>query len=51
MKEKVAAISILGKIPYRKDFIDATIKMKLVVEVNSEYKTLFQKIISSIKIN
>jgi MinD superfamily P-loop ATPase len=42
-------IPILGKIPYRKDFVDATIKMKPVVEVNSEYKVLFQEIIGNIK--
>jgi len=42
-------IPILGKIPYRKDFVDATIKMKPVVEMNPEYKVLFQGIIEQIK--
>ncbi len=45
------AIPILGKIPYRKDFIDATIEMKPILEVNSEYQSLFQEIISNIKVN
>lgn len=42
-------IAIIGKIPYRKDFVDSTIKMKPVVEINAEYKKLFQKIINKIK--
>jgi MinD superfamily P-loop ATPase len=42
-------IPILGKIPYQKDFINSTIKMKPVVEVNPEYKKLFQEIINKIK--
>ncbi len=41
-------IPILGKIPYRKDFVDSTIKMKPVVEINPEYKNLFQRIIYNI---
>ena len=41
-------IPILGKIPYQKDFIKSTIKMRPVVEINPEYKTLFQKIINNI---
>ncbi|MBW2995080.1 ATP-binding protein [Candidatus Woesearchaeota archaeon] len=45
-KEK---IPIIGKIPYRKDFVDSTIKMKPVVEVNPEYREIFQKIIEKIK--
>jgi len=44
-------IPILGKIPYRKDFVDATIKMKPILEVNPEYKDLFQEIISNIELN
>jgi len=43
-------IPILGKIPYKKDFVDATIKMKPVVETNPEYKVLFQGIIEQIKV-
>jgi len=41
-------IQIIGKIPYRKDFIESTIKMKPVVEINSDYRELFQKIIDNI---
>jgi MinD superfamily P-loop ATPase len=41
-------IEILGKIPYRKDFVKATIEMKPVVEINPEYKKLFKKIIDKI---
>jgi len=43
-------IPILGKIPYRKDFIQSTIQMKPVVEINSEYQKLFQEIIKQINI-
>jgi len=46
---KESNIPILGRIPYRKDFISSVIKMKPVVEINSEYKALFQKIIYNIK--
>jgi len=42
-------IPILGKIPYQKDFINSTIKMKPVVEINPEYEKLFQEIINKIK--
>lgn len=42
-------ISIIGKIPYKKDFVDATIKMKPVAEINPDYQKLFQKIINQIK--
>jgi len=37
-------IPIIGKVPYRKDFVKATIKMKPVVEINPEYKKLFNDI-------
>ncbi len=43
-------ILILGKIPYRKDFVNSTIKMKPVVEINPEYKEIFRKIINKIKV-
>lgn len=43
-------IPILGKIPYRKNFVKSTIKMKPVVEINSKYKKLFQEIINQIKL-
>ncbi|MBW2996046.1 ATP-binding protein [Candidatus Woesearchaeota archaeon] len=45
-KEK---IPIIGRIPYRKDFVESTIEMKPVVEVNPEYKEVFQDIIEKIK--
>ncbi len=45
-KEK---IPIIGKIPYRKDFVESTIKMKPVVEINPEYKGIFKNIIEKIK--
>jgi len=41
-------IPILGKIPYRKDFVKSTIKMKPVVEINPKYKKIFKEIINSI---
>ncbi len=42
-------IPIIGRIPYRKDFVDSTIKMKPVIEINPEYKEIFQNIIKTIK--
>lgn len=36
---------IIGKIPYRKDFVDSTIEMKPVVEINPEYRKVFKEII------
>ena len=42
-------IPILGKIPYRKDFVKSTIKMKPVVEINPKYKKSFKEIINQIK--
>lgn len=42
-------IEILGKIPYRKDFVKSTIKMKPVVKINPKYKSIFQKIIYNVK--
>jgi len=42
-------IPILGEIPYKKDFVKATIKMKLPVEINPKYKILFQQIIARIE--
>lgn len=43
-------IAIIGRIPYRKDFVNATIKMKPVIEINPEYKKVFQEIIYNIPI-
>jgi MinD superfamily P-loop ATPase len=44
-------IVIIGKIPYRKDFVDSTIKMKPVTEINPDYQKIFQKIIKQIKLS
>ena len=41
-------VPIIGKIPYRRDFVDSTIKMKPVVEINPEYRKVFEKIIGEI---
>jgi len=41
-------IQIIGKIPYRKDFLKSTIKMKPVVEINSKYRKIFKEIINNI---
>jgi len=41
-------IAIIGKIPYRKDFVAATIKMKPVTEINPKYQKLFKNIINKI---
>lgn len=41
-------IPIIGRIPYRKDFVDSTIKMKPVVEINPEYGKIFEGIIRKI---
>ncbi|MCD6096919.1 ATP-binding protein [bacterium] len=42
-------IEVLEKIPYQKDFINSTIKMKPVVEINPKYKKIFKNIIDQIK--
>jgi len=47
---KINKIPILGRIPYRKDFVKSTIKMKPVVEINKKYKKLFKEIINKINI-
>ena len=41
-------IPILGKIPYRNEFLESTIKMKPVVKINPEYEKLFKGIIDKI---
>ena len=45
---KINRITILGKIPYRKDFVQSTIRMKPVVEINQKYKKLFKEVINEI---
>ena len=42
-------IPIIGRIPYKKDFVDAMIKMKPVVEINPKYRKIFEEIINKIK--
>jgi len=42
-------IPILGKIPYRKDFIGSIIKMKPAVKLFPQYQKLFDKIIKQIE--
>lgn len=44
-------IPIIGKIPYKKDFVDSTIKMKPIVEINKDYQKLFNAIINNINLN
>ncbi len=41
-------IPILGKIPYKKDFVQATIKMKPIVAINLKYTKTFEDIINNI---
>jgi len=45
---KTKKIPIIGKIPYRKDFVESTIKMKPVVKINPIYKKIFKEIIMEI---
>lgn len=45
---KINKIPILGRIPYKKDFIKSTIKMKPIIEINPKYKKVFQEIIKKI---
>lgn len=41
-------VPILGKIPYRKDFVKAVVKMRPVIEINPEYRKLFKGIIDKV---
>jgi len=34
-------LPVIGKIPYRKDFVDSSIQMKPVIEINPEYRKTF----------
>jgi len=43
-------ITIMEKIPYSKDFVDSTIQMKPVVEINSDYQKIFKNIINQINL-
>lgn len=42
-------IPVMGKIPYRQDFVDSMIKMKPAAEINPDYQKLFLNIIKQIK--
>lgn len=46
---RVNNVPIIGNIPYKKDFVNATIKMKPVTEINPGYKKLFREISDRIK--
>lgn len=48
---KTKNISVLAKIPYSRVFVEAMVRMKPIVELNSKYKVLFQEIIRNIKID
>jgi MinD superfamily P-loop ATPase len=41
-------IPVIGKIPYRKDFVQSTIEMRPVSEINPEYRKVFAGIIDEI---
>ncbi len=41
-------IPIIGRIPYKRDFVNSTIKMKPVVEINPDYEKIFKDIIQKI---
>ncbi|HQC61409.1 MAG TPA: ATP-binding protein [Candidatus Pacearchaeota archaeon] len=45
---KSKKIPVIGKIPYNKDFVQSTIKMKPVIEINKEYSKIFKEIIKKI---
>jgi MinD superfamily P-loop ATPase len=43
-------IPIIGKIPYKKDFIQSTVKMKPVSLISQDYDQIFKDIINQIKL-
>jgi MinD superfamily P-loop ATPase len=43
-------IPVIGRIPYRNDFVNAAIRMKPVVAIKPEYEKLFERIIDRIKL-
>jgi len=45
---KINKIELLGKIPYKKEFLDSSIEMKPITEINPEYRKLFKEIINKI---
>jgi MinD superfamily P-loop ATPase len=46
---KKSKIPILGKIPYKKDFIKSSVSMKPITEKYPKYRNIFNKIINEIK--
>jgi len=46
---KKKGIPIIGRVPYKKDFVDSSIKMKPVSEINPGYNKIFVEIINKIK--
>ncbi|MCF7916583.1 MAG: ATP-binding protein [Candidatus Omnitrophica bacterium] len=44
-------IKIMAKIPYNREFVEAMVKMRPVVEINSGYKKIFQEIIKKIDLS
>lgn len=45
---KKQGVSIIGKIPYDKNFVKAIVNMKPIVEISPKYKSLFKSIINKI---
>lgn len=43
-------IPIIGKIPYKREFLDASLKMKIFVEIYPQYEEIVHKIIDKIDI-
>lgn len=41
-------IEIIGRIPYSGDFMDSTLQMRPVVDINPEYQSVFKKIMNKI---
>ncbi|MFH1750363.1 MAG: ATP-binding protein [Candidatus Micrarchaeota archaeon] len=46
---KQKEIPVIGKIPYSRDFVDSTIRMIPVVEINPGYSKIFREIIGKIQ--
>jgi MinD superfamily P-loop ATPase len=42
-------LHVLGRIPYRKDFVESTIRMKPVAAHNKEYEGMFRKISENVR--
>ena len=46
---KRKGLSVLGKIPFSKDFINCTIKQKPVFEIKKNYQAIFSRIVQNLK--